>query len=256
MAVGQRTTKQKVLHFISILFIIVAVLGFFIAFASFFGAAALLESTDASSFSFSITEGNNSLSTHDKSAVEAILLIVLLIILLPGSIIDLIIGILGIRGSNNASKVGAFTVFSVIGLIVSVILLLASIGSVFALFPDPSSDINSSLQDLKNYADSGAAEVDKFSYMDSGIIGSVISIILSAICVWLGVSIKKEGNPTQTQPQGQVQIPVPTQFQGQVQGQQGVQGGVQPQAQQGVQGAPQQTPQQQVQQDTNNTTNL
>ena len=211
MAVGQRTGKQKVLFVISILIIISAALGILVCLGSCGGIMSIMDSTGISSFSFTMEDGKTDFSNLDSNTITMILLGILMLILLPVAIINLIIGLLGIRGANNASKVGAFTVFAVIGLIIAIISLAMSIFSTVALFQDPSSDPTSTLQELKAYVDSGAADIDKLSYMDSGIAGSAVSLIFCAICVWLGVRIKKEGNPTQTQPQVQVQVQVQAQ---------------------------------------------
>ncbi len=161
MATGQRTGKQKALFVISVIFIIFGAIGF--------GTCALFAAATGALASFAAASGSVDAGTALFAGTIGVILLVFSSL---GCIIDIIIGVLGIRGANNASKVGAFNVFAVIGLIFAIISLALTIAAVCT---------NSSV--------SGSAS--------STIISSIIGLILPAICVWLGTSIKKEGNPTQ-----------------------------------------------------------
>ncbi len=161
MATGQRTGKQKALFVISVIFIIFGAIGF--------GGCVLLAAGVGVVSTLAAASGSADAGT---ALFAGSIGVVLLVFSSIGCIIDIIIGVLGIRGANNAAKVGAFNVFAIIGLIFAIISLALTIGAICT--------------------NSSAA-----SSASSAIISAIISLILPGICVWLGTSIKKEGNPTQ-----------------------------------------------------------
>ncbi len=161
MAKGQRTGKQKALLVISIIFIVFGALGLLVLAGIGAGLGVL---ASYSAMSGGVSAGDALFAGSLGAAILGFMSI--------GCLIDLIIGILGVRGANDASKVGAFNVFAIIGLVVAIITFVLT---VFAVVTASSANTDAS----------------------SNIISAVIGLILPAVCVWLGTSIKKEGNPTQ-----------------------------------------------------------